>query len=172
MNELIGDYVSFVNSVDAGLRRNGVRREELSMLDHICYRVETNERYDLVKGEMARRAFLLDESEVSGRLISTFAFDSPLEASGWRIPYLELPQPKEGSPYREGLEHAEFVVIGGLDRFRQNHPALPFDNKAMDKPINPELGLKHDGISVKFHEVQLGAVCRIEQRLRETGFAG
>ena len=167
MNELIGDYVSFVKSADAGLARNGIRRGELGMLDHICYRVETLERYDLVKGEMARQAFLLDESEVSGRLISTFAFDSPLEASGWRIPYLELPQPKEVISFREGLEHAGFVVIGGLDRFSKNHPTLPLDDSAMDKPINPELGLKHDGISVKFHEVQLGAVCRIEQALRK-----
>lgn len=166
MKELIGDYESFVADINAGLGRCGIRRSELSMLDHLCYRVETNQRYKEMNAEIGRVAFLLDESEVSGRLIATFAFDQPLATSGWCIPYLELPQPKDGSPYDEGLEHAEFVVIGGLDRFRKNHPFLPFDDKGMEKLINPELGLKHEGISVKFHELQLGAVCGIEQRLR------
>lgn len=166
MIELIGDYHSFVKSVNIGLERNGIRRSELSMLDHLCYRVENLDRYELVKRELATRAFLIDESEVSGRLISTFAFDDPLDTGDWRIPYLELPQPKKGSPYREGLEHAEFVVIGDLLRFQRNHPSLPFDEKGMKKDINPELGLKRDGLSVKFHELQLGAVCRIEQAIR------
>jgi hypothetical protein len=40
-----------------------------------------------------------------------------------------------------------------------------FDTKGMSKVINPELGLKTDVLSVKFHEQPLGAVVRIEQRL-------
>jgi predicted metalloenzyme YecM len=134
------------------------------MMDHLCYRVETLERYDEMKMLLGQRAFFLDESEVAGRLITTFEFDDPLRAHGWRVPFLELPQPKEGSPYPEGLEHAELVVVGRLETFHKHH-LLPFDDKAMGKTINPELGLKLDGVSVKFHEVQLGAVCAIEQRL-------
>ncbi len=169
MRELIGDYDSFVANINGGLDRCRIRLGRLSMLDHLCYRVETNEDFVRMKGELGKRAFLLDESEVSGRLIATFAFDQPLATGGWQIPYLELPQPKEGSPYPEGLEHAEFVVLGGLDRFKATHPFLPFDEKGLEKLINPELGLKYEGISVKFHELQLGAVCGIEQRLRDAG---
>ena len=167
MQDLIGDYESFIKNVDAGLKRLGIRRKEISMMDHVCYRVENYKRYAEMKAELALRAFFLDESEVSGRMIATYEFDSPLEVGDWRVPYLELPQPKKGSPYPEGLEHAELVVVGGLERFRRYH-MLPFDEKAMDREINPELGLKLGGISVKFHELQLGAVCRIEQRLRNT----
>lgn len=56
---------------------------------------------------------LLAESMVAGRRIATFQIDLWLHVGGWTVPYLELPEPKDGSPYREGLEHAELVVIGG-----------------------------------------------------------
>jgi predicted metalloenzyme YecM len=161
----LGSVGAFVETINNGLKQSGISPDELSMMDHICYRVETYLRYNEMIGRIGQKALLLDESEVSGRLIATFEFPEPLEVGGWRIPYFELPQPKDGSPYPEGLEHAEFVVIGGLDRFARNHSDLPFDGRGMSKLINPELGLKYAGMSVKFHEQQLGAVVRIEQRL-------
>ena len=168
MQDLIGDYEPFIENVDAGLKRLGIRRKEISTMDHVCYRVESYKRYAEMKAQLAQRAFFLDESEVSGRMIATYEFDSPLEVAGWRVPYLELPQPKKGSPHKEGLEYAGLEVVGGLDRFRRYH-MLPFDEKAMDRPINPELRLKYGGISVRFHELQLGAVCRIKQQIRSAG---
>lgn len=166
MKELIGDYEPFVENIGQGLKQVGIDRDELSMMDHICYRVETNGRYYEMLSELAKRAILLGENEISGRMIATFEFHDYLEVDGWRIPYLELPQPKEGSPYPEGLEHAELVVVGSLEAFRARHDELDFDDKGMSKAINPELGLKTAGMSVKFHEQQLGAVVRIEERLK------
>lgn len=102
----------------------------------------------------------------NGRPIATFRLSEPLEAGGWRISYLELPAPKLGSEYTEGLEHVEFVVLGGdLDRFRRTHQHLAdmFSTKGMDKLVNPELGLKAAGISVKFHRLPLGEVVRLER---------
>lgn len=165
MKELIGEYEPFVDKINDGLKRVGVVREELSMMDHLCYRVETKGRYFEMMGEVARRAILLGESEINGRMIATFELHEPLETGGWRIPYLELPQPKVGAPYPEGLEHGEFVVVGGLEAFRARHDDIDFDDKGMNKTINPELGLKAAGMSVKFHEQQLGAVVRIEKAL-------
>ena len=161
----IGAIDAFVENINAGLEKSGILREELAMMDHVCYRVETIGRYNEMLQKFGGSASLIDESEVSGRLIATFEFENPLEVGGWRIPYLELPQPKEDSLYSEGLEHAEFVVIGSLDHFAKKHPELPFETKGMTKPINRELGLKHAGMSVKFHEQQLGAVVKIEQIL-------
>ncbi len=169
LKQLLGDYESFVANIDAGLERCGIDRRDLSLMDHICYRVETMERYEEMKTSLAKCAFLLGEAMVTGRLIATFECHEPLEVGKWRIPYIELPQPKEGSPYPEGLEHVEFVVVGSLDRFERQYPDLPYDRKGMSKTINPELGLKHEGISVKFHEQQLGAVVRIEDRLEAKG---
>ncbi|MDB5177727.1 MAG: putative dihydroxybiphenyl dioxygenase [Candidatus Saccharibacteria bacterium] len=163
--KIIGDYEAFIASIDRGLGRLGIEREQLSMMDHVCYRVETHERYQEMLGKIAGIATLLGETEINGRNIATFEFDSYLEAAGWTVPYLELPEPKAGSPYPEGLEHAEFVVVGNLERFLVRHEDLPFSYNGMSKSINPEAGLKAEGISVKFHEQQLGAVVRIEKRV-------
>lgn len=165
MNDIIGDYEAFVDNVNRGLAECGIDRSELAMMDHICYRVETNERYDEMKQKLSEQATLLGETEISGRMIATFECHEPLQAVGWQIPCIELPQPKEGAPYPEGLEHVELVTVRSLEQFEAMHPDLPFNHKGMGKQINPELGLKHAGISVKFHEQPLGAVVRIEKRL-------
>lgn len=165
MKEIIGDYEQFIENINDGLARLGIERGQLSMMDHVCYRVETLERYQEMLARAAEIGTLLGESDINGRPIATFELDQSLEAGGWTVPYLELPAPKEGSPYTEGLEHAEFVVVGSLERFMKCHEALPFTQSGLGKSINPEAGLKAEGISVKFHEQQLGAVVRIEKQL-------
>ena len=162
---IIGDPKPLVNSINTTLARVGVDRSELAALDHIAYRVETIERYDELVEELSKVAILRGTAEVAGRPIATFEFKEYLQVEGWTIPYLELPAPKEGSPYPEGLEHVEFVVIGSLRAFIEKHQDFPFNTKALNKTLNPELGLKIDGCSVKFHEAQLGAIVGIEERL-------
>jgi predicted metalloenzyme YecM len=165
MQDILGDYEKFIANINEGLQTVGINRKELAMLDHICYRVETKQRYQELYRKIGAIAAMIGEVEVSGRPIATFEFSEPLEAAGWRVPYLELPAPKEGSLYAEGLEHAEFVVIGDVEKFSARHMELAFDRKGMGKAINPELSLKTEQISVKFHEQPLGAVVRIEERL-------
>lgn len=165
MKELLGDYEAFITGVSRGLISCGISRDELAMMDHVCYRVKTDERYKELLKTFSSAATLLGVAEVSGRPIATFEFNEYLEVDGWHVSYLELPAPKEGSPYDEGLEHAELVVTGGLERFAAKHRELPFDTKGLAKTINAELGLRVGDLSVKFHEQPLGAVVRIEQRL-------
>ncbi|GAC1391771.1 MAG: VOC family protein [Candidatus Saccharimonadales bacterium] len=167
MKELIGDYESFIMNISTELPKIGIDRSELAMMDHICYRVATSERYQTLKNVFSDQAIFLGEADVSGRNISSFEFKDYLDTGGWIVPYIELPEPKKGSPYPEGLEHAELVVIGGLERFLTRHGNLNFNHKGMHKKINPELGLKTNTLSVKFHEQSLGAVVRIEQRLAQ-----
>jgi uncharacterized protein len=165
MKDILGDYENFIRALGEGLGARGIERDELSMMDHVCYRVETNERYQELLALLSSKARLLGESEVGGRMIATFEFNDYLRVDGWVVPYLELPAPKEGSPYTEGLEHAELVVVGTLERFIERHHDMPFSLKGMTKTINPEAGLKDGLFSVKFHEQQLGAVVRIEKQL-------
>ncbi len=165
MKDIIGDYEAFIGGIDSGLAEAGIDRSELAMMDHICYRVETQARYDEMLRILSAAAELLGEAEVSGRKIATFEFHEYLQVDGWVVPYLELPAPKDGSPYPEGLEHAELVVIGGLERFAQRHAELDFGTNGMTKEINPELGLKTAQMSVKFNEQPLGGVVRLEKRL-------
>lgn len=165
IQEIVGDYKGFITNIDEGLGRLNIERSELSMMDHVCYRVESLERYQEMLVRCATIGTLLGESEINGRPIATFEFAEYLEVAGWVVPYLELPAPKEGSSYSEGLEHAELVVVGSLERFLERHKELPFSYNGIGKSINPEAGLKAEGISIKFHEQQLGAVVRIEKQL-------
>lgn len=163
LHKLLGNYETFIRVIASELAASGIARSEISMMDHICYRVETLERYAIMKEQFAAIADIKGESLVSGRNIATFEFKEYIVIDDWVVPYLELPEPKEGSPYAEGLEHAELVVVGSLDKFETRHRELTFERKGMDKPINPELGFKTPKAAMKFHEQQLGAVVRIEQ---------
>ncbi len=145
------------------LAEYGIRRNELSELDHLCFRVETPERYKEMQDILASIAVLQGETKVQGRPISVFQLHDFIDSNGWIIPYIELPAPKEGSPYPEGLEHAEFVVRGNLKDFVYRHPEVPFDTKAAARPINPEYGLKNTRAAMKFHQLSIGAVVNIEQ---------
>lgn len=167
MSEILGSYKEFIENISRGLGELGIERDELAMMDHVCYRVETERRYQELLAELKQTSQFLGETEVGGRMIAAFELHEYLKAGGWTVPYFELPAPKDGSPYPEGLEHAELVVVGGLDRFIERHSDLPFSTKGIDKLLNPEAGLKAAGISVKFHEQPLGAVVRIENRMLE-----
>ena len=120
MKDIIGDYETFIGNINTGLTAASIQREELAMMDHLCYRVETTDRYTSMRDALGAVATLLDVSIVGGRNIATFEFNEYIQTNGWTIPYLELPEPKEGSPYPEGLEHAELVVIGSLNKFAEN----------------------------------------------------
>jgi predicted metalloenzyme YecM len=176
LNRVLDDVDMFVANINSGIDSPEVHidRRWLTSIDHLCYRTETNEDFaEIITGlsKATRQIAMVGEpAMINGRPIATFEFAEPVETGGWNISYLEVPAPKPGSPYREGLEHAEFVVLGGnLAKFEDAHPHLAdkFDRDGMDKSINPELGLKIPelDLSVKFHELALGKVVRIEQDL-------
>ena len=48
-------------------------------IDHLCYRVETQVRYAELKQELASENKLLIESEIGGRMISSFLLHQPYE---------------------------------------------------------------------------------------------
>ncbi|HNU55805.1 MAG TPA: VOC family protein [Flavobacteriales bacterium] len=151
------DARSFLHRVFAVLRSDGVDVSPL-LLDHICYRVATAERYLHWKDLLSKNGDLLGETMIGGRPISTFKLHEPIIHLDRRITVVELPAPKEGSPYIEGWEHVEFVV--GIDprAFAARYPSLPWDMSGADKASNPDVRLSYDGFSVKFHQRSLEEV--------------
>lgn len=138
------------------------------LMDHVCYRVETLERYHELRASLSPLAAIVHEGPVSGRPITVFVLKTPFWIGERMISCIELPAPKEGSPFKEGWEHAEFVVDEPLENFQSRYAdAHSFDTKGMGKKLNPELGLKiGGGLQVKFHELPLAQVIEIEQRQR------
>ena len=129
-------------------------------LDHLCYRVESRERYEELKAALSTLGKLLSEKEIGGRPIATFKLKEPILYQGRRIWCLEIPSPKPGSPYPEGYEHAEFVIHQCFPDFMGQHPTADFDTMALGKRINPEVRLQFEGFSVKFHRQSLEYVIR------------
>ncbi len=120
-------------------------------MDHICYRVATIREYEEMRVKMSEIATLLTEKEIGGRPISTYRLHEKLRYGDREISCVEVPSPKEGSPYPTGWEHAEFVIDEPFDTFLARYPDLEWDTRALVKPINADVSRKYEGMSVKFH---------------------
>ncbi|MFA6548168.1 MAG: VOC family protein [Candidatus Magasanikbacteria bacterium] len=110
MNELIIQATPFLEKIFQLLEKDGIDVSEYE-LDHICYRVEINERYNQLKNKFSQLGNLINEEEIGGRPISTFRLNQPIEFAERKINCLELPSPKMNSFYSEGYEHIEFIII-------------------------------------------------------------
>ncbi len=129
-------------------------------LDHICYRVETLERYQALKIALSNLGELLTESQVGGRAIASIKLDEPIIYKSRKIRVVELPAPKKGSFYKEGFEHVEFVIDVPFAEFMATHAALNFITKDLKKSVNQGITLKETDFSVKFHHHTLEYVIR------------
>jgi predicted metalloenzyme YecM len=154
--------------------------------DHVCWRTESKQEYDdlILSLRIYDGATLLIESIIGGRPISTFKLrDGIMCCSNRRnVMIIEIPSPKEGSPYPKGLEHVEFA-IGDLDtmtpinndihqskleKLMNGHDDIRWNIKAKDKRINPDVSMKLDlspefgQCSVKFHLMPLEKVIEFE----------
>jgi predicted metalloenzyme YecM len=155
LEKLLGSTDPFLEKVHLGLEKSSVDVAGLE-LDHICYRVETCRRYlELRNTLITYHGTALSEAWIGGRPITTFRLRRPILYMAREIFVLELPAPKEGSFYEEGFEHAEFVIDLGFEDFIAKHPELSFETKGLVKEINPDIALKYDGFSVKFHQNSL-----------------
>ena len=186
MSDLSERVPVFVQSIQARLLANGMDVTKLDA-DHVCWRNETVEEYtDLVTALRAAvdECTLLVESNVGGRPIATFQLTKPIQCENRTIGVIEIPAPKDGSVYRSGLEHVEFVIAGDrcdqpsspvndalhqsqLSDLMQTYPGLEWNEKAKDKEVNPDVSVKVEledfGIcSVKFHLISLADVIKFE----------
>lgn len=94
--DVVGDPAPFLDRIFAGLASVGINVDRYQ-LDHMCYRVETNDEYEVVKkrfeGELESK--LLVENIISGRMIATYKIKTPYEYKGRMIDVIELPSVRE-----------------------------------------------------------------------------
>lgn len=154
---------NFLKKISRHLIAKNLNTSDL-LIDHLCYRVATEQRYFELKKELEKENKLLIESKVNGRSISVFKLNQPIRFQFWEIPLLELPSPKAGSRYKEGWEHIECVMNESLESFMKKYPNLDFDLKGLSKSTNKEVRLKLGNLSVKFHEMSLEEVIQNEKK--------
>ena len=165
MQEIIGNTDIFLDKIFKSLDNLNINLDN-NLLDHLCYRVSTEQEYQEKKDQLLKCSTLLIEADVNGRPISTFKFDQPISYKSRKIELIELPSPKKNTNYTTGLEHVEFVIEEGLDKFMEKYPNIDFDKSGMSKGLNPELRVSlADNLSVKFHPISLEKVIEIEKNL-------
>jgi predicted metalloenzyme YecM len=165
MTEILGDYVTFIADVERVLEARGIAADELTQCDMLNYECSTNERYDEVKKALEGSARILNETEHGGRLIAILQAEPRLIAGDWRVPYIELLQPKPTRENIDGIDSVFFVTALALPEFLKQHADVDFETKGLANKANPYVELKTDGIAVKFHDRHMGAVLEIERVL-------
>lgn len=168
LESIIGDYTEFLNDILSRVDDQGFDVKDFIQIDHMCYRTTSMENYLQKKDELASVATLLGETLINDRPISTFRLLSPVIHGQWRIDAIELPAPKAGKDVPEGLEHIEFVLYDDIPTFLKKYEGKPFEMRAADRGINPEIGLKLRDYTVKFHLLNLPTVMYLEHKLGVT----
>ena len=93
-------------------------------------------------------------------MISIFKLEQPLMYKEREIYVIEIPAPKEKNKYSEWLEHVEFVIDKSFEEFKNQYANIDFDTRAEWKEINPDIQLRYEDCSVKFHQNSLEYVIK------------
>ena len=153
---------SFLSQVFTQLDQVQFTLEKHWHIDHLCYRTSTEEEYRATKKTFENFSQLLIESEVNGRLISTFKLEKPLVHRGWQIDLIELPAPKNGKITPSGFEHFEVVCDLPFDELKRRYSGFTFSESGLKKDFNQELEISFDSFAVKFHHLSLESVIHLE----------
>lgn len=162
LNEMITQANEFLTKAFAELERKNFALDKHWHIDHLCYRTSTQENYQTVKKRFESFSKLLIESEVNGRLISTFKLPQPIIFKNWKIDVIEIPAPKKGKITNDGFEHFEIVCDLSFDEIKKLYAGFKFDESGLSKKLNPELEVVFDGFALKFHRLYLEEVIKLE----------
>ncbi|MBC7475055.1 MAG: VOC family protein [Candidatus Sericytochromatia bacterium] len=163
IEDIIGNVKEFLDQLFMQIKILGIDITPFE-LDHICYRTSSEEEYQTKKLLILNYAKLLVESDVNGRLISTFKLNSSIRYNDRQIFLLELPAPKKGISYKSGLEHIELVIQDNFDIFMKKYPKIEWNIESINKKLNPEIKIKlENDLSVKFHHLSLKEVIEREK---------
>jgi len=102
---------------------------------------------------------------ITGRPIATYKLKQAIIFGDFSIPLFELPAPKEGAIIKSSYDHIEIVV--GRDSFKTltlDFPDLSWETKCQHLEMNPDVALKLNAGTVKFHPTSLADVIAEEQK--------
>lgn len=156
----------FLDQLDHQLTQHGLVLAEHWDIDHLCFRVSSEDSYQKFKSQFSNFATLLIESEVNGRMISTFKLQKPILFKKWSIDVVELPAPKKGKITVEGFEHVEIVSDLTFSEIQVRYPNLKYDRSGLAKDFNPELEIELEKCAIKFHPLSLESVVRLEAQTK------
>lgn len=138
-------------------------------IDHICFRVSTDQEYFDAKESLLKISHFLIETLVNGRLISTFKLHNPIIFLDRFIDLIELPAPKINKIPEVGFEHIEIVTSSALIDLKTNFPHLVWNTSGLGKSFNPEIETTFSKqMNIKFHNLSLESVINIEKNVKKS----
>jgi len=153
----------FLEKIFLKINAHAIVLEDHWDIDHLCYRVETVERYTELKNSLMQFTEILIESPVNGRLISTFKLRQPLQFKKFKIDLVELPAPKPNKMTPEGFEHIEIVCDVPFSDLINRYPQIALNQAGLNKEINQELEFCLGDVNLKFHHLSLESVIEVEK---------
>ncbi len=159
ITHVIGDYRVFVFDLLERLESRGINFDDYP-IDHLCYRVSSISNYREMKNELMDFSQSYAESIHHGRPITKFVPREPLIFDRYLIDLIELPAPKDGIHYNDGLEHFE-MVVPEFDEFKERYKHL-WTRTEDSGPFNQPVCIEFDKGTVKFHKHSLIEVLRRE----------
>ncbi len=161
LTKIIGDYPFFVSTLLSGLDKAGIKYDGYQ-IDHLCYRTETQEGYEIMKDNLRSASSGFLENSHNGRLIAKFLLKEPLSVRGYKIPLIELPAPKAGRFYESGLDHFEMVVGEGFSEFTEKY-RNSWTGTNDSGTHNQTVSITFDNWkTVKFHKLPLMEIIKLE----------
>lgn len=149
------DFSSFLDSFFEQIRRSSLDISGLA-LDHIAYQASTKQDYEHLLPEFSALGELVSEEIIGGRRVAVVRLEEPLLYKEYRIPALELIEPKEGQNCRSEFQHAEFVVNKPFEDYIAQYPNLNWDTSSMHRDEFAHLKLNFDnGLTLKFLEAPI-----------------
>lgn len=174
----------FSQKLNAALEELGILEKCKDLeIDHICVRLKNSFDVDDLKNQLTEAGQVISSVNVNGREISMIQLNEALNLGSWRTYGVELPYPKPNHNYVDGWEHVEFVLNGAentmdgvrqafMDTFNELDLAqLENDySYSEDEPHadgdqipNPTVGLKVNGVGLKFHANPIQVVVGFEE---------
>lgn len=140
-------------------------------IDHICVRLKNKDDVFTLKEQLLKVGQIISAVNVNGREIAIIQLTQPLNLGSWQTCGVELPFPKQKHDHSDGWEHVEFVLncaentmSGVRDAFKNKFPNLTPEKLQTDYSYsedethadgdqipNPTIGIKVNGIGLKFH---------------------
>lgn len=172
LETIIGDYSNFLDDVLTRTANEGFDFGDFVQIDHLDYRTISLENYEEKKSQLQEVAELKNESIINGRPIAVFLLNKTIihphidsSHEEWPLDVVELISPKEGSDFPEGSNHVEYVLRRGIPEFLEKYKGKPFEMRAADRGINPEVGLPLGNLMMKVHNLSLLTVVDLQKRL-------
>jgi predicted metalloenzyme YecM len=163
---------SFYKKLELSLVELGIEEicREL-LIDHICVRLKSEDDVDSLREQLTEAGQIISAVNVNGREILLIQLNESLDLGSWKTYGVELPYPKPNHKYADGWEHVEFVLSGAENTiegvrkaFTEKFPNLDIErlksdySYSEDEPHadgdqipNPTIGLKVNGVGLKFH---------------------